>query len=438
MRNERERSKKLLIIAQAFPPDNISGAARPGRFAKYLPAFGFTPIVVAAGTAKQSGGDVRVERVPYNKAGRKQRLAAWLLEGIQRYLLPYNDHLPWAAHASEAAQSILKHVEIDCALSTSPPLATHITALWLKSRYRNLKWIADFRDPLHGNPFRTRKWLFPYDLWIEKRIFKHADLLIANTDSVADLWLARHPEHARKVVVLWNGFDPEDPIAAAPIPLRPYRVIAHIGTLYGRRSPAPLLESLHRLLRASAIEPGSVRVKLIGPMDQGISERIKPVATELEAAGCLETINCMVPQEQARRVAAEADFLLLIDVNEGGGSLQVPGKLFDYVRIGRPLLVFTEKHSPVERILSRSGIPFLSLHPGSSDGKVDTAIRDLLQWPSDPCAASQWFQERFDGRMQTRYLASLMDWILAGGTSKSELPASPEEEMERQSTGHVP
>ncbi len=79
--------------------------------------------------------------------------AAYLIE---RAVLPYNDRLPWVPHAVHEGRSIYRKWPYSVVFSTSPPLATHLAALRLKRRF-GVKWIADLRDPLCGNPFRTRK-----------------------------------------------------------------------------------------------------------------------------------------------------------------------------------------------------------------------------------------------------------------------------------------
>ena len=49
-----------LIVAYYFPPENTSGAARPARFFRYLPEFGFDPVVVPLQRAQEfaQGGPI--------------------------------------------------------------------------------------------------------------------------------------------------------------------------------------------------------------------------------------------------------------------------------------------------------------------------------------------------------------------------------------------
>jgi len=147
----------------------------------------------------------------------------------------------------DEAEAALMERPVVAVVSTSPPVATHLVARRLKRRF-GVPWVADFRDPLRGNPFRTRRWFFPYDALLERMLFRNADALIANTDTLAEMWNRRYPEFSGKMSVIWNGFDPEDRIAPAVKASRGRRVLAHVGTLYGGRHPGRVLSSLVRLI----------------------------------------------------------------------------------------------------------------------------------------------------------------------------------------------
>ena len=88
--------------------------------------------------------------------------------------------------------------------------------------------------------------------------------------------------------------------------------------------------------------------------------------------------------------------------------MQVPSKLFDYIRLGRPILALTTRNSPVERILSESGVPHRCLYPDLSDAEYDRRVLEFLRLPNTPVRASETFMTRFDARHQAENLASLI------------------------------
>ena len=177
--------------------------------------------------------------------------------------MPYNEKLEWVPHAVAASRDILKRASVQAVISTSPPVATHLAALRLKQRY-GLKWLADFRDPILGNPGRPRRWARPYDAFLEKYILRHADIVTAVTDASADEWRRKYPGANRKIQVVWNGYDPEEAFGPLPIPERPYRLLSHVGVLYALRHPHAFMGSLGRLIRNGSFASGRVQVAVHG------------------------------------------------------------------------------------------------------------------------------------------------------------------------------
>jgi glycosyltransferase involved in cell wall biosynthesis len=400
----------VLIVTLAFPPDPLSGAARPGRFARYLTQFGYEPIVICQNAPGQTADSAAVRRVPLPAPSRAVRALAGLGHLAQRFLLPYNDSVPWAAHALVEAEAVLAERPVAAILSTSPPVGCHLVALELKRRY-GLPWVADFRDPLWGNPFRTRRWIFPYDAMVERLLFRHADALIANTDTVAEFWLHRHRNVAHKVTVIWNGYDPEDRIEALSSTPADRRVLAHVGSIYGSRHPSRLFASLVRLIQAGKLVADRIGVRLVGPIDEDCLRVNRKAVDALRSWNCLEYDGKQVPQAEARQAVARADYLLLLDLNEQDADLQVPAKVFEYVQIGRPILAFTRRDSPTDRILRGSGVPYRAVYHDSSDAEADCEVSGLFDLSTDPVQPSVWFIEQFDGRNQTRKLAEILDAV---------------------------
>jgi len=97
-----------------------------------------------------------------------------------------------------------------------------------------------------------------------------------------------------------------------------------------------------------------------------------------------------------------------LDVNELETSLQVPGKLFEYVRIGRPILAFTTRDSPVDRILSQAGTSYVCVYPEDAPDEVDRKVLSLLSMPTDPATPSAWFEHQFDAKRQAGALAGIV------------------------------
>lgn len=399
--------QRIILLAYYYLPHTTSGVQRAVRLAKYLPQYGYATSVICAGHAGLQPKLEDVLHVP-NEVVQSPRWLVSLARMIQR-ILPYNEQLPWAVHAIAAARSVMAHGPVAAVVSTSPPLATHLAALFLKKRH-GLVWVADFRDPLVGNPGRARAWAKPYDAALERWIFQSATAVVGVTDAVVDAWRQQYRRLAYKFHLIWNGFDPGDQFGPAQVPERPYRVLAHVGVLYVQRHPTAMLASLDRLVRQRLVDPARLRLRFVGPIQQQEELEGHLAAASLLAQGCLEIRPGVIPREQAMLETATADALLLIDiVNLSNTGYTVPAKIYDYILTGRPILALTDRDSPVDRILQRAGIRYACLYRDDIEAETDRKLATFLDLPNEPLAPSACFLENFDGERQAGRLAALLD-----------------------------
>lgn len=398
----------ILFYSYGFRPCIHSGVQRTHRLTKYLPEFGYRPYVICSsefGTLPEPD----VAYVPNAATEPIAAKAARRAAQFQRWVLPYDEYLPYVPHAVAAGAQFIEKNGAVAILSTAPPQSPHIAALRMKQR-SGLKWIADFRDPLVGNPGRDRKWARFYDAALERWILSNCDAAIAVTDVVFEQWKKRYPKWNHKFHLIWNGYDPEEPVQAEPIPARPFKVLTHAGAIYRLRHPYWLAESFHRLIENGRLSPEAARIRLIGPIVDERVFRSNPSVRVLREKGCLEYNGKQVPRLEANHAAATSDYLLIIDItNLDNTGYTVPAKLYDYVRIGRPILTYTPSDdSPTPRILKNSGIPYAMVHPGEPDDKTDATIAEFLRLSSEPAPPSEWFLEMFDGKRQAQAVAALI------------------------------
>jgi glycosyltransferase involved in cell wall biosynthesis len=394
----------VLILAWAFPP-YITGAARPFRFYKYLPRFGYTVQVLTA--SKQDPNDVQTNVTCVEGRIRGSKFALeHVAERLQKVIVAA-ESLMWALRTTAAADQIISREKVCAVVSTSPPVASHLVALKLKTRY-GVRWIADFRDPLVGNPFRKDTGIAGHlDRLLQKWIFRRADAVVATTDATVELWRRQHPEHEKKMHLIWNGFDPEDRLEPVSLPQRAYKLLVHVGAIYGIRDPGALLCSFDRLIKRGLLSPEKLRIQLIGPVEGDWCRDREPLA-DLVRLGCLRYDGVQVPKREAARAMASADAVILLDSHGEHGAIQVPAKLFDYIRIGRPILAVTTRNSPADRLLARSGVPYSSIYPEDTPEEVDQRVLCFLSLPPHPVVASEWFWNEFDAYPQVRELAGLI------------------------------
>jgi len=392
----------LVLVAYAFPPENVSGAARPSRFYRYLPEFGISPLVITASPQNCERPDiVFVRDVPRDFPRQNW---SWHMERIMRkLLLPGELGLTWSRKAAAQGRNLVSLQNRTAVFSTSPPLSAHLAALQIK-RKLGIPWIADFRDPMYPSGDIAGSRMIVYSM-LESFLFNKADAVIANTDAVCEQWSARYPSHREKFHVIWNGFDPDEVISPLPIPQRGFKHLVHVGELYAGRHPGPILDSIQRLIARGTLAPGTLRLSLIGTSSDATIPNMD-VLRRLVEAGVVEYVPSLIPRDAARLIARQADALVLLQPQS---DVQVPAKLFEYIRIGRPVLAFVRRGSPAEHILHLSGIPYRSIHPDDSPEEIDAKMLEFLLIQSDPVSPSKWFVEQFNARRQAQTLSEIID-----------------------------
>jgi hypothetical protein len=242
-------------------------------------------------------------------------------------------------------------------------------------------------------------------MMLEKRFIRDSRVVIANTDSAAERLKRIFPRWRDKVHLIWNGFDPEDRVRPEPLASSSRKLMSHVGELYGGRDPKPLLESIARLIDRGTLAPEAIRLQLIGPSS---SECVPPpeFLQKARTLGWLELITDHLPQDQARQITASSGATLLI---QPWSTVQVPGKLFEYIQIGRPVLAYVPRDSPSERILERSGIPYRCVYADTTPQVMDHQIADFFQMPWGDNVPSPWFEEHFNAERQTATLRQLVE-----------------------------
>jgi hypothetical protein len=228
--------------------------------------------------------------------------------------------------------------------------------------------------------------------------------VIASTDSALIEWQKKFPSVCDHFHLVWNGFDPEERVKPMPIISRDRKILSHVGELYHGRDASPILESITRLIAANRLSARSVIVRLIG-LAQTECLPSPEFIRRARSEGWLELVTEQVPRKIAREAAQTSTGLLLL---QSQSSTQVPGKLFEYLQIGRPILAFIQPDSPSERLLKQSGVPYRCVYSGSAPGAIDDVVASFFDLPPTVVPAAPWFEEQFNAEHQSRLLDSLI------------------------------
>ncbi len=396
-----------IIFAYHFPPENTIGAVRPFRFYKYLSRMGYRCHVISAADVSQLH-DVDAEYVPDPFFTRPRKGFGWQAERvIRRFFLPGVVGSQWAFQAYRAALRFLEQNDgfRVTVFSTFPPMGTHFAGYWL-SRRRNLPWIADFRDPVADNPVYEDTNQFTKNLYrkMEQIFVRSADFAIANTDAAQRKLQLAYPACSDRIHLIWNGFDPEDRLTPLPVTPSGRRIVAHVGELYGGRSASPILNSVRRLIDSGRVDADHFQLRFSGPMVEGsLPDKIFVDAAVRE--GWLKLDSERVPLKVAHKIVQTADALVLI---QHLTVLQVPGKLYEYIQTGRPILAFVPHDSPVERILKRSGVPYQCVYGSGTQSEIDNSVLQFLKMLGEQGTPSEWFEAEFNAQSHAEKVGQLI------------------------------
>jgi len=411
----------LLIIAYWFPPSGEIGALRPFRFFKYLRQLGYDCRIITATAQSVPSSNITVVRdalegVWDSPPGQRLPRKAYLEYLFRRFMLPGHIGFVWSwAVAAECRRIVRNNPGKQVVVfSTYPPIGTLLAGLLTRMRNR-ARWIADFRDPIGGVPMellppRVRFWTRVF----ERLTFHFADAVIANVEAAATVWRQSYPEAQPRLHVVYNGYDPDDMPQARSIPARDRRLIVHAGTLYHGRNPNVVLEAFARLHQRGITEASSARMMFVGEVDSRAGLN-KAIADAGQKEGWLE-FRGIVPRDEALRLLQEADGLLLVQPQT---NIQVPGKLFEYICIGRPILAIAPRSSPIEEILLKSGVAQVCIYPDDAPEVVDSKLLEFLRFANRPCPMSEWFQANFNSRLQTDILARIVDGLRSARQPRS-------------------
>jgi hypothetical protein len=408
----------ILMFAYHFPPENAIGAARPYRFYKYLRRLGYrVHVITAADVSGRPDLDAQTVDDPFFMRARQG--IGWQMErAIRKALLPGAIGTQWAVHASRAAVRLIRNEPSTrtTVVSTFPPLGAHLAAYWVRRRL-GVPWVADYRDPLTANPI--------YDDWsdfrkatcrkVERVFMGAADAVIANTDSARDRLVANYPARASHIHLIWNGFDPEQRLHPLPSESNDRLVVSHVGELYGGRDISPILHSIKRLSRNGRLETARLKVQLVGPTEESAIPDPEFMQAG-EAEGWLSLTPERVPLSEAQMVVRKSDALLLVQPHS---LLQVPGKLFEYLQTGRPILAYVPRNSPIERILQNSGVPHECIYTGSEAEEVDASVERFFNLNRVQSLPNRWFENEFNAENQSRKLSDLIQELHLGALVES-------------------
>lgn len=429
--------KRVLIISYYWPPSGGSGVQRWVKFAKYLPSEGWQPVIYTPENPELTTTDHSLEdEIPleaevikrhitepyglYRKLFRegksasegevnpinsrkktfKQKISMFIRGNI---FIP-DPRCLWISPSIKYLRKYLKEHPVDIIVSTGPPHSMHLIAEGL-ARAVGIPWIADFRDPW------TRMFYFKHlelGTWAEKRhkkleksVLDNADVVVAVSPLVQEEFQAMT---ATPVELITNGYDDED--FEQVVEPDGYFNITHTGLFASDGNPEILWKVLSDKSASESRFAGMLRIRLAGKNDKEITDAIVKagLAANLRDIGYID-------HQRAVREQKNASLLILPLRKEPEYRATLPGKLFEYLASGRPVLGIGQTDGAMARVLNstKAGVVFNWDDEASIRKYIDICWE---RFNNDTLKADTENIEQFSRRALTARMAALMDSII--------------------------
>lgn len=430
-------SKRVLIITYYWPPSGGSGVQRWLKFVKYLLPMGWEPIVYTPENPSFTVRDesllkdipdaVEVLKLPiwepyqlfffwsklfgreqvkptdFITTGKRtfiQKLSSW----VRGNLFIPDARIFWIKPSVRFLEDFLASNGIDKIITTGPPHSIHLIGLNLKRKNPGIKWVADFRDP-------WSEWdlldTLSMTAWARKRHQKLEREVLANANrviTIAPFHCARlEALGQRKIDLITNGFDEDDFPKVAKVKTEKF-TIRHIGVVDELRDPRPFLEAVKKVCFENSEIQHNMLIDFVGNVNTNLQAEI----LRDEHLQKLVTFSGQVPHAEllSRYQATDLQLLVLAHTAIAPGNL--PGKFFEYLASGNPILGIGPVHGDAAQILlkTRAGAMIDRAHQSSMIAMI---LKYFGHWKSGQGNNTESNLEEFTRRGTTRQLAALLD-----------------------------
>jgi glycosyltransferase involved in cell wall biosynthesis len=359
--NEQESfMDRVLMVAYHFPPcSGSSGLLRSEKFARFLPEFGWEPLVLTPHPRVYDS----VDRISENRVTATV-LCAFALD-TKKHLSFRESYFEWMAlpdrwvtwlfGAIPTGLRAIRKYKVRVIFSTFP-ISTAILVGLILHRLTKLPWVVDLRDSMTEDDYpkdlRTRK----MRRWIERQALCRASFVIFTAASTRRMYLDRYPKlSADRCLLVPNGYDEDDFSSLQPsrseqtLAVKPLKLL-HTGLIYPEeRDPMPFFRALSRLKRESIITAAGMRIVLRG---SGSEKLFESAIRELDIEDIVQLLP-HIPYHHALQECADSDGLLLFQA--ANCDHQIPAKAYEYLRLAKPILALTTYSGDTANLLNETG-----------------------------------------------------------------------------------
>ncbi len=441
--------KTVLIVSYYFPPSGGPGVQRVLKFTQYLREFGWQPVVLTVKdadypardesllakipdsvpvyrtrifepysfyrrlTGKPPGTPVDVNTIP--KPGEKRSLSERVAETIRGTFFIPDARRGWYRYAVRDGLEIIRKHHVAAIYSSSPPYTCSLIARALK-RKTGVPWIAGFRDPWRGFLSTPKRWWLPdgIDRSYERSTYVECDRMEVAWRGILKDFASKYPDvDASKVHYLPNGFDSADFPSVEVVDHNTF-TITYTGSMYGKRNPEQFLEAVASLVHRGDLPRDAFTLQFIGRFGAEVRAMFEHPILQRNI-----TVREYLPHSESVRHLFQSDALLMIVDDFIGNDEIVPGKVFEYIGSGKPIITIAPEGAVAE-VIRETGSGLVA-SARDVDRIADIVLNFYNAWKEKRPAIQQDRDaiKRYERKEITRQLASLLDEVTEGSSQTS-------------------
>ncbi len=306
-------SYKVEVLTTSLGPSYIPGQTQPGKPPELAPRF----------TVRRTSPGPLAERLyPHAASASSGAASGGIRKSVLKMILPVDKSIEWLISQFVALEKLLDFRSYDIVITSGPPHATHLWGYTIKRRY-GVRWIADLGDPFTFacdnravTPVRCLQRI------LENAAFAAADAVVVTTDATRARYAGMYPLAAGHVTVIPQGVDVE---RYSALPWQPERGrLVYVGSFYRAvREPTELIAAIAQLDSTSLHVIGQPHGPALAQVESvpGLNRRV--------------VFHGFHSEEYCLQQMCRAACLIFLS---NGDSTQIPGKLYEYLATGIPIL----------------------------------------------------------------------------------------------------